>query len=126
MAPLPTTGGNTISLATGWSWALAGQDPEHRALSVRLAEYLVEKEFLGAWTHAAGYLPPREDALKNWGSADQRQIIERISSYARLMPPTDIISSIGPALEQAVVDVLKGQNDPENAAQTAINQLSLP
>jgi ABC-type glycerol-3-phosphate transport system substrate-binding protein len=126
IAPLPTPDGVPFTLATGWSWALAGQNPERRTLSVRLAEYLVEKEFLAEWTYAAGYLPPRADALQNWQEAEARQVIEQISYSAWLMPSADVVSSLGPALEQAVVDVLKAQSDPQTATQSAINQINQP
>jgi len=126
LAPLPTPDGIPFTLATGWSWALAGQDPERRALSVQLAEFLVEKEFLASWTYAAGYLPPRVDALRGWHGADLRQMVEQISYSAQLMSPADLIASIGPAMEQAVVDVLKAQSDPQSAAQTAIDQINKP
>ena len=125
-APLPTPQGSPFTLATGWSWALAGQDTEHRALSVSLAEFLVEKDFLAAYTDATGYLPPRVDALQGWQDADLRQMVEQISYSAQLMPPSDLISSVGPALEQAVVDVLKAQSDPQSAAQAAIDQVNQP
>jgi multiple sugar transport system substrate-binding protein len=125
-APLPTPEGTPFTLATGWSWALAGQDTERRALSVSLAEFLVDKDFLAAYTDAAGYLPPRVDALQGWQDADLRQMVERISYSAQLMPPADLISSVGPALEQAVVDVLKAQSDPQSAAQAAIDQINQP
>ena len=126
LAPLPTPDGIPFTLATGWGWALAGQDPERRALSVQLAEFLVEKEFLASWTYAAGYLPPRVDALRGWQDTDLRQMVEQISYSAQLMPPADLIASIGPAVEQAVVDVLKAQSDPQSAAQTAIDQINKP
>jgi len=125
-APLPTPEGPPFTLATGWSWALAGQDTERRALSVSLAEFLVDKDFLAAYTDAAGYLPPRVDALQGWQDGDLRQKIEQISYSAQLMPPADLISSVGPALEQAVVDVLKAQSDPQSAAQAAIDQVNQP
>jgi ABC-type glycerol-3-phosphate transport system substrate-binding protein len=125
-APLPTPQGSPFTLATGWSWALAGQDTEHRALSVSLAEFLVEKDFLAAYTDTAGYLPPRVDALQGWQDAHLRQMVEQISYSAQLMPTADLISSIGPALEQAVVDVLKAQSDPQSAAQAAIDQVNQP
>jgi len=42
------------------------------------------------------------------------------------LPPADLISSLGPALEQAVVNVLKAQSEPKIAAQTVISQISQP
>lgn len=126
MAPLPTPDGVPFTLATGWSWVLAGQNPARRALSVELAEYLVEKEFMAEWTYAAGYLPPRVDALQYWQETESRQMIEQISYSAWLMPSADLVATLGPALEQAVVDVLKAQSDPKTAAQAVIDQINQP
>jgi hypothetical protein len=126
MAPLPTLDGLPFTLATGWSWALAGQDPAGRLLAVQLAEFLVEGEFLSEWNYAAGYLPPRADALQSWQEVGSRQLIEQISYSARLIPSADLISSIGSALSQAVVSVLKRQSDPQTAAQTAISLVNQP
>ena len=126
MAPLPTPDGVPFTLATGWTWVLAGQDPARRALSVKLVEYLVEKDFLAEWTYAAGYLPPRVDALQSWQEAAERQVIEQISYSAWLMPSADLVSTLGPALEQAVVGVLKAQSDPQTAAKAVIDQINRP
>jgi multiple sugar transport system substrate-binding protein len=126
VAPLPTPSGSPFTLASGYSWALAGQDPQRRALAVRLAEYLSDKDFQAQWTAASGYLPPRSDALQNWQNTELSRILDQISSSAQLMPPVDLVSSIGPALEQAVVDVLKAQSEPQAAAETAIKQISKP
>jgi multiple sugar transport system substrate-binding protein len=125
-APIPTPDGTPFTLATGWSWALASQDPTHRSMAIELAEYLVDSEFLAEWTYAAGYLPPRADALQSWQDDELRQVIEQVSSSAWLMPPVDMLSSLGPVLEQAVVDVLKAQSDPQTAAQVVINQINQP
>jgi ABC-type glycerol-3-phosphate transport system substrate-binding protein len=126
MAPVPILDNVPFTLASGWSWALAGQESEKRSLSVRLVEFLVEPEFLAEWTYAAGYLPPRMDALEYWQNDDLRQVLKQISSSAQLMPSMDIISSLGPPLEQAVVDVLKAQKDPQTAAQEAVDQVNQP
>jgi ABC-type glycerol-3-phosphate transport system substrate-binding protein len=125
-AIIPTPNGTPFTLASGYSWALAGQDPERRTLAVRLAEYLADKDFQAQWTAAAGYLPPRVDALQSWQDHQMSQVLEQISTSAQLMPPLDLVSSLGPALKQAVVDVLKAQNDPQTAAQAAINQINKP
>jgi multiple sugar transport system substrate-binding protein len=125
-ATIPTPNGTPFTLASGFSWALAGQDPERRTLAVRLAEFLADKDFQTQWTSAAGYLPPRADALQGWQDFQQNQVLQQISTSAQLMPPVDLVSSLGPALEQAVVDVLKAQSDPPTAAQAAINQINKP
>jgi len=126
LAPLPTMKGTPFTLATGWGWALAGQDPEREKMAVKLAEFMADKEFLAQWSQAAGYLPPRRDSLQSWQQVEWQPVIEQISSSARMMPSAEMISSLGPALEQAVVDVLKSQSDPQNAAQAVIKQVNQP
>jgi ABC-type glycerol-3-phosphate transport system substrate-binding protein len=126
LAPLPTIAGSPITLATGWSWALAGPDSRDRSLSVQLAEFMVEKDFLADWNAMAGYVPPRDDALQNWQGADQSKLLEQISHSASLVPPTDIVSSMGPIIEQAVVGVLNAQIDPTIAARSVAAQVNQP
>lgn len=126
VAPVPTLNGNPYTLATGWSWALAGQDAERRLQAVKLAEFLADKDFLAGWSSAAGYLPPRQDALQGWQDTADRQVLQQVSASAHLMPPVDLLSSLGPALEQAVVDVLKAQSDPQTAAAAAISRINKP
>jgi multiple sugar transport system substrate-binding protein len=126
MSPLPSWDGSPFTLANGWSWALAGQDPERHPLSLRLAEFMVDKEFVAAWTLAAGYLPPRVDALQSWTGADLRQAVEQISYSAQLIPPADLVSSLGAELSQAVVVVLKAESEPQTAAQAVTDQVNQP
>lgn len=126
LTSLPTLNGTPFNMATGWSWALAGQDPERRSVSIKLAEFMVEKDFLAQWSRAAGYLPPRIDALQAWQEAELREVLEKISNSAWLAPSADMISTVGPPLEQALVDVLKNQSDPQSAAQAVIQQVNQP
>lgn len=126
LVPLPTLDGSPFTLATGWSWALAGVNQERRELGARLAEYLVDKEFLASWTQVAGYLPPLVDALRSWEDTPMRKMVEQISYSAQLVPSADLIATIGPSVEQAVVDVLKAQNSPEDAAQAVIDKVNKP
>ena len=126
LAALPTPDGAPFTLATGWSWALSGQDSARRLMAVRLAEFLANKDFLAEWTIASGYVPPRVDALQEWPLSPARQAIEQVSYSAWLVPPDDLISTIGPALQTAVVGVLTGQTDAQSAAQAAIKQINQP
>lgn len=126
LAAAPTMQGVPFTLATGWSWALASQGPERRSMAVRLAEYLVDREFLAQWAYAAGYLPPRKDALQGWREVELSDTLDRISSSAILVPSVDVLSSLGPPLEQALVSVLRAQSDPQAAAQAVISQTNKP
>ena len=126
LAPIPTPVGKPFTLATGWVWALAGRDEEKRKLTVELAEFLTEPGFLATWTQAAGYLPTRPSSLGSGSNAASKKTIGTIALSAQLLPPIDVLSSLGNSLQQAVLAVLKGQSDPASAAQTAANSLTGP
>jgi len=126
LTPLPSVNSTNFTLATGWNWALASPDPVRRELSTRLAEYLVEESFLAAWTQAAGVLPTRPGALSNWTDSTLRGVVGQIARSAQLIPPTELLASLGPLLEQATVNVLKAESTPSSAVETALEKLSTP
>ena len=126
IAPPITADGQINTMATGWIWALAAPDRARRMLAAQLAEFLVEPQFLAEWNYAARYLPPNTQALTGWEDPLQRTLIGRILEAAQLSPSEDLLSSLGPALEQAVLFVLKQQADPTTAAQIAVKQVNQP
>ena len=121
-----TPDGADLTLADGWVWALPTGNSEHHDISVDLAEFLVQSDFLSEWSEALGYLPPRPTAMRHWSNIQIKYQLDRISTSAHLIPPSDILESIGPALEQATVNVLKKQSDPLSASQTAVDSQSGP
>lgn len=125
-APLPTPNGVPFTLATGWVWALASPDPERRELSARLAIFLTDGAFLSTWTLTAGYLPPSSSALSAWSDVSLRNLADQLASSARLMPPAEVLSALGPAVEDAVIQVLKHQADPRLTAQVVAERLNRP
>ncbi len=125
-APQPTIDGEPYTLATGWVWALAGNQPQQQTLAVQLAEYLTESSFLARWTEAAGYLPPRPSALAAWTNTSMQGLLEQVVDSAHLSPPADALVILGPPLAQATVEVLKQQTEPVIAAQEAVNALTGP
>jgi ABC-type glycerol-3-phosphate transport system substrate-binding protein len=127
--PSSESTGEPFTLATGWVWALGNTHSSHHELSTRLAEFLTESSFLARWTQAAGYLPPRPSALDGWPNVEgfswQAQL-QPILQSARLYPPVEVLTELGPVLQQATLQVLTGQATPEDAARFAIEKLSTP
>jgi maltose-binding protein MalE len=121
---LPSLGTEHVSLATSWLWALSDPTPERRGLAVRLAEYLVQGDFLANWTAAAGYLPTRPTALAMWPNQGIQSLLSQIVLSAQLRPNNDLTSSLGPVLADAALQVIKGQTDPVQAAQAAAERLA--
>jgi ABC-type glycerol-3-phosphate transport system substrate-binding protein len=108
---LPGFEDSSATLVTGWVWAVASLDADRQKLAVELAEWLTAEEFVGAWDESSGYLSPRSDA--RW---------EAVLASGRVMPSSDLLIVIGPALEEAVASVLAGVS-PELAARTAVEAL---
>jgi ABC-type glycerol-3-phosphate transport system substrate-binding protein len=125
-APIPTPNGVDFTLATGWVWALASARPERQSISAELADFLSESSFVGPWTEASGYLPPRSGALELWTDSAREPWITLVVQSASLLPSNDVLNSLAPSLEQATLQVLKEQADPLTAAEQAVKRLTNP
>lgn len=123
LAPLPGFETGQYTLATGWSWALAGSVPENQPLAVELAEFLSDSQFLAEWTQAAGYLPMRPTTLSSWSDARIQSILTQTAETASLVPGEDLLVSIGPLFAEAILSVLNGEQLPAEAAQSVTEQL---
>lgn len=121
---MPTPTGSLDTLAHGWVWALSNPQVQRHPLSVELAEFLTQGEFLARWSPAAGLLPPRSSALSGWFDTTTRNLVGRIVLSANIVSPADVLTVISPALKQATIDVLSNQVDPATAAQNAVEQVS--
>jgi multiple sugar transport system substrate-binding protein len=115
-----------MTLATGWVWALGNPQPERRQLSIELAKWLVQSNFLSKWTAAMGYLPPRPTSLAGWTNQSLQTLLSQVVISAQLRPSNDLIASLGPVLRDATLQVLKAQSDPVQAAQAASERLKGP
>jgi multiple sugar transport system substrate-binding protein len=124
-APLPSLGDKPVTLATGWIWALSDPLPERRAASIRLAEFLVDSEFLAQWSANAGYLPTRPSALTAWSNAGLRSLFSPIALSAQVRPSNDLLLGLGPILEDATLQIIKQQGDPVQIAQAAAERLAV-
>ena len=122
-ALLPDLETASVPLATGYTWALAGSDPDNQALAIELAEYLSKSQFLAEWTQAAGMLPTRPTALSSWEDSENRQVMVLVSESAQIIPSQEILTIISPLLEEAVLAVLSGGISPAEAAGAAAEQL---
>ena len=123
LAPLPGIETDQYSLATGWSWALAGSNPENQPLAVELAEFLSDSQFLAEWTQAAGYLPTRPTALSSWADAQIQLILIQTAESAILIPGEDLLVTVGPLFAEATLSVINGEQLPAEAAQFVVEQL---
>ena len=115
--PLPGLEETAFSFGTGWVWALAGSNTENQQLAVELADYLVADDFLSEWTNASGYLPTRPSTV------DPEDInMNAILESAQLIPSNDVLTVLGPIMQNAISRVLNGEK-PEVVAENVMEQL---
>ena len=124
--PLPRMADSSLTLATGWGWAVADPIPERRVLSIKLAEFLAQGDFLAGWTEAAGYLPTRPSTLATWSNQSLKTLLSPVAISAQARPTVDQLSSLGPVLKEATLKVLKRESDPTQAAKAASEKLAVP
>jgi ABC-type glycerol-3-phosphate transport system substrate-binding protein len=119
----PTPEGQSFTLVTGWSWAMATSDPQRQQLAIELIGWLSDPEFLGNWTRAQGVLPARLDALSWWPTDAQTQLARACLSAGVLYPSDEILTTFAPVFSQAAQSVVTRREDPSQAAAAAVNSL---
>lgn len=123
LAALPTKDDRAFAYADGWVWCVLPSDQETETFAVELAEFLSESGFLSSWTLEEGYLPVRPTSLEGWSDTAYFSTIEKLLPAAVLVPDRDLKSTLGPALRDAVVEVLKDQVEPEIALEGLLEEV---
>jgi len=124
-APIPTRDGHPFSVVRqGWAIAMVAEDPARQALAILLLDWLIAPDHNGQWTQAAGYLPGTRDALRMWDVSNaDRAVLRGIMDAAVLAPSPQVRESVGRAMQDALVAVLRKRATPEEAAASAVESL---
>jgi len=125
-AVLPSLEDNSLSLATGWVWALSDPNPERRETAMRLAEFLSDPVFLSQWNAGLGLLPTTPSVLAQWPNASLKPLLEDVARTAQVRPMNDVMAGLAPALEAATLQVIKRESDAGQAARAAAERLAIP
>jgi len=104
MQPIPGLHGTPHIFARGWSWALAGSEPENQQVATELAEYLIADDFIKAWLGDTGYIPTRFSATD-----EQDTNVKAILESAQVLPSNNVLAVLGPIMSQAVSRILSGE-----------------
>jgi ABC-type glycerol-3-phosphate transport system substrate-binding protein len=124
--PITSLANQEYTLATGWMWALSDPLPERRAVSVKLAEYLSESEYLTQWAPASGYLPVRPSGLNAISNQSLRGLLGRVIQSSSIRPTNDLITGVGPLLQESTLAMIERLSEPVQAANTAAERLNSP
>jgi len=125
-APAPGRSAPAVTLLRPWSWSVVTRDPAQQQLASELIDWLSEPEFLGAWTHALGILPPTPAALQAWPDAEDSRLAAELLASAQLIPEPDLLAILGPVLREATLAVIEGRLSPQDAAAAAVEAVRSP
>jgi hypothetical protein len=112
-------------VAQGWAFVIVARDPDRAAAAASLVKWLISAENEGALTHSVNLLPARRSAFDAVYPPDHYTTFLR-RELDRAMPSLaePVAQIIGPAIQKAVADVLRGQLQPAEAAMTAVSTVS--
>jgi ABC-type glycerol-3-phosphate transport system substrate-binding protein len=123
LAAMPTKDDKAFTYADGWVWCVVPSNLETEQFALELAEFLSDSEFLNTWAIEGGYIPVRPSSLESWSDTPYYSTLNKLLPAALLVPEGDLESIIGPAIRDAVVEVLKDQVDPEEALETLMGEV---
>lgn len=123
---VPTAGEPPIALADGWSWAIVNVAPARAMLCAELLAWLTAPAQQAPWTEAAKVLPTRAGTLAGWKSQRLAPFVSDVVTHAQLQPSAATLAVVGPALRQALDDVLNGRATPFSAATLAVEAVAQP
>jgi multiple sugar transport system substrate-binding protein len=119
-APLPSKNAG-IALSHTWSWGLAADRPQRRALVGELMQWITNSAFLGEWTYALGMVPPNSASLAAWPENQDLVVVSQLVTVMRAAPSEPIINVVGPPMQSATSDLLLENISPEAAAARSVN-----
>ncbi|MAT45528.1 MAG: hypothetical protein CL609_24630 [Anaerolineaceae bacterium] len=123
---VPSFSETPFSLADGWVWCLADPYPERHALSVSLAEFLVQPDFLDNWSVEAGVFPVRPSSLQSWNNPQLSVLLGQVALSAQIRPKNEVILTVGPVFADGVLQVLSSKTPAAEAAQNIIEKIGNP
>ncbi|PKO06030.1 MAG: hypothetical protein CVU41_07910 [Chloroflexi bacterium HGW-Chloroflexi-3] len=126
MTLIPEVNNSPTTLADGWVWCLTDPRVQVHELSVELAEFLVEPDYLTEWTPLAGALPVRPSTLIGFEDQTLRTTLGQIALSAHIRPSNEIVNVIGLVMQDQFVQVLSGKTTAPFAAQAIIDRFGNP
>ena len=121
---IPPLVNEPVTLVSGWVWAYSDPYPERQEISLQLLAYLTDPAFLADWSFQAGYMPVRPSGMSGWENQVISALLRQATVSARSLPPNDALNLIGPALNEAVTNVLINDYLPAEAARIAVDQIN--
>ncbi|MGB9594493.1 MAG: extracellular solute-binding protein, partial [Anaerolineae bacterium] len=127
LSPVPTVGGQPVTLARTWSWAVVSPTPERQQAAARFLEWVLGPAQQSAWCDGAGLVPTQPSAwpLARFSATDSALMLD-LAQAALPRPAAIRAPAVSSALHAALTQVLKGQLAPRQAAEQALTKIRQP
>lgn len=121
---IPTRDGKPLTIARGHLLAVLARDPLQQGLAMRLVEWWLRADNNLAWNQTTYHVPTRYAAFQLWGSEDAYYpFLQHLLEIAVPAPAAADYDAIARVLQQAVLEVLRGESTPEQAAAAAVDAI---
>jgi len=117
----PGWSGPVILVSSGWGLAIVTPDPERQKVAAEFIAGLLTPNRAGQWARAAGWLPTSPEALATWGASPYVDFLDTELAGAISGPAGADSSAAASRLQQAALDVLRGERSPDEALKAALN-----
>ena len=114
-----------IPVGNGWGLAIVTSDPERQKAAAEFIAGLLAPDRAGPWARTAGWLPTSPEALATWGADTQvrpySDFLDAELAGAVSGPVGADSSAAASRLQQAALEVLRGELSPDEALKAALN-----
>ena len=123
--PLPNlSGSKEYPLINTWNLVMFETNPILQVEALKFAEYLCDSVVNEKFTASSGYLPVRKNGHEAWMEDPDHDLVLMMSENGLLITNNIIAGKVVPIINNAVLQVIKNQALPEDAAKEAVAGLN--
>ena len=124
-ANIPSPSGAGLSIRDGWLWVIVTPDRGRQASSARFLEWMMDPGFHAEFAKALFHLPTQPDILEaSLPETVDRQFFAELLANATLPLPETAGGSAPRLMQEALVQVLQGEENAAAATRHVLDQLA--
>ncbi len=120
---IPTADGTSLTVLDGWMWVVTTPNPDHQRQALAFLSWMMRVSHQSAFSEAFGVLPSQVRALRLWEDRAYADFAQTLITTAVVFPEVRRNNVAAVALQNAVVDVIKGV-PPQTALDEALESLA--
>jgi maltose-binding protein MalE len=122
ISPLPAIGDQQVSRADAWVWCIPARNIGGQEISLEMADYFSDPDFVDQFDLASGYLPVYTSGVQEITDTDLNATIINLYSTAQILPSDSTINSINSLLTDSTIQIIKKELFFQNAVDQALKK----